>query len=109
LLTQTRCQCGSLRTKKIVKGPSAWQFRYYETIDGSQIRKRATIGIVEQRRTEAAARQAVAPLLMKLNSKAPGAGAETPAAMIYWHVEEELPGRFSTQISYCRWGTCTSG
>jgi hypothetical protein len=37
--------CGSLRTKQIVKGPNAWEFRYYETIDGSQIRKRATIGL----------------------------------------------------------------
>ena len=94
--------CGGLRTKKIVKGPSAWEFRYYETIDGSQIRKSATIGTVEQHRTEAAARQAVAPLLLKLNSKGPRAGAVTLAALIDWHDEEELPERFSARISYCR-------
>ena len=102
MFTRTRCQCGSLRKKKIVKGPSAWEFRYYETVDGSQNRKSATIGTVEQHRTEAAARQAVAPLLLKLNSKAPRAGAVKLAALIDWHVEEELPERFSTRISYCR-------
>ena len=85
-----------------MKGPGAWEFRYYETVVGFQNRKSATIGTVEQHRTEAAPRQAVAPLHLKLNSKAQHAGAVTLAALIDWHVEEELPERFSTRISYCR-------
>src|SRR5208283_2009958 len=49
---------------------------------------------------EAAARQAVAALLLKLNSEAPHIGAVTFAALIGRYVEEELPERFSTRISY---------
>src|SRR5208283_511355 len=93
-------QYGGLRKKKRAKGPDAWEFRYYETVGGSRNRKSTTIGTVEQYRNEAAARQAVAALLLKLNSEAPHIGAVTFAALIDRYVEEELPERFSTRISY---------
>jgi integrase len=89
-----------LRKKKRAKGPDAWEFRYYETVGGSRNRKSTTVGTVEQYRNEAAARQAVAALLLKLNSEAPHIGAVTFAALIDRYVEEELPERFSTRISY---------
>jgi integrase len=100
LFTRTRYQYGGLRKKKRAKGPDAWEFRYYETVGGSRDRKSTTIGTVEQYRNEAAARQAVAALLLKLNSEAPHIGAVTFAALIDRYVEEELPERFSTRISY---------
>src|SRR5437870_1733510 len=59
-----------------------------------------TIGTVEQYRNEAAARQAVAGLLLKLNSETPQVGSVTFAALVGRYVEEELPERFSTRISY---------
>ncbi len=72
---RTRYQFGSLRRKKRAKGPDAWEFRYYETVGGSRDRKSMTIGTLDQYRNEAAARPAVAALLLKLNSEAPHAGA----------------------------------
>ena len=47
-----------------------------------------------------AARQAVAALLLKLNSEVPQSGAVTFAALVDRYEEEELPERFSTRISY---------
>ena len=112
MFTRTRYQYGGLRKKKRAKGPDAWEFRYYETVGGSRNRKSTTVGTVEQYRNEAAARQGVAALLLKLNSEAPHIGTVTFAALIDRYVEEELPERFSTRISYlsmvnshirCKW------
>lgn len=54
----------------------------------------------EQYPSKAAARQAVAALLLKVNSEPPHAGAVTVAALVDRYVEEELPERFSTRTSY---------
>jgi len=90
----------SLRKKRRAKGPDAWEFRYYETVGQSRQRRSKTIGTVEQYLNNAAARQAVAALLLKLDSEAPPAGAVTFATLVDRYVEEELPERFSTRISY---------
>ena len=100
MFTRTRYQYGSLRKKKRAKGPDAWEFRYYETIGESRKRRSRTVGTVEKYRNQAAARQAVAALLLKLNSEVPQSGAVTFAALVDRYVEEELPERFSTRISY---------
>ena len=100
MFTRTRYQFGSLRKKKRAKGPDAWEFRYYESVGGTRHRIHMTVGTVGQYRNEAAARQAVAALLLKLNSEAPQAGPVTFAALVDRYVEEELPERFSTRISY---------
>ena len=55
---------------------------------------------VEQYPNKAAARQAVAALLLKLNSEVPHAGPVTFATLVDRYVEDELPERFSTRISY---------
>jgi hypothetical protein len=89
-----------LRKKKRAKGPDAWEFRYYETVGESRKRRSRTVGTVEKYRNEAAARQAVAALLLKLNSEVPQSGAVAFAALVDRYVEEELPERFSTRISY---------
>jgi len=100
LFTRTRYQYGSLRKKERVKGPDAWEFRFYETVGGSRERRTVTIGTVEQYRNEAAARLAVSALLLKLNSEASRARAVLFAALVDRYVEEELPERFSTRVSY---------
>jgi len=89
-----------LRKKKRAKGPDAWEFRYYETVGASRSRRSTTIGSVEEYQNETAARQAVAALLLKLNSEAPHIGAVTFTALIDRYIAEELPERFSTRISY---------
>ena len=100
MFTRTRYQSGSLRTKKRAKGPDAWEFRYYENVGQARQRRSKTVGTVEQYPSKAAARQAVAALLLKVNSEPPHAGAVTFAALVDRYVEEELPERFSTRISY---------
>ena len=100
MFTRTRYQYGSLRKKERVKGPDAWEFRFYETVGGSRERRTVTIGTVEQYRNEAAARLAVSALLLKLNSEASRARAVLFAALVDRYVEEELPERFSTRVSY---------
>lgn len=89
-----------MRRKKRAKGPDAWEFRYYEQIGGSRQRRHLTVGTLDQYRNEAAARQAVAGRLLKLNLEAPQAGAVTFAALIDRYIEDELPERFSTRTSY---------
>ena len=100
MFTRTRYQYGSLRKKKRAKGPDAWEFRYYETVGASRDRRSTTIGSVVEYQNETAARQAVAALLLRLNSEAPNIGVVTFTALIDRYVAEELPERFSTRISY---------
>ena len=100
MFTRTRYQYGSLRKKERAKGPDAWEFRYYETIGQSRPRRSATVGTVDQYPNKAAARQAVAGLLLKLNSETPTAGGVTFAALVDRYLAEELPERFSTRVSY---------
>ena len=100
MFTRTRYQYGSLRKKKRAKGPDAWEFRYYETVGESRKRRSTTIGTVEEYRNETAVRQAVAALLLKLNSEAPHLGTVTFAALLDRYVEDEMPDRFSTRMSY---------
>jgi len=89
----------SLRKKRRAKGPDAWEFRYYETVGQSRQRRSTTVRTVEQYPNRAAARQAVAALLLKLNSEVPHAGPVTFATLVDRYVEDELPERFSTRIS----------
>jgi integrase len=100
LFTRARYQYGSLRRKKRAKGPDAWEFRYYDTVGQSRERKSKTVGTVEQYPNKATARQAVSALLLRLNSEAPQAGTVPFAALVDRYLEEELPERFSTRISY---------
>ena len=100
MFTRSRYQFGSLRKKRRAKGPDAWEFRFYEQIGKSRKRKHMTVGTVDQYRNEAAARQAVAALLLKLNSEAPRVEVVTFAALMDRYIDEELPERFSTRISY---------
>ena len=100
MFTRTRYQYGSLRKRRRIKGPDAWEFRYYETLGQSRPRRTATVGTVDEYPTKAAARQAVAALLLKLNSEAPTAGVVSFAAVVDRYLEEELPERFSTRESY---------
>ena len=102
MFTPTRYQYGSLRHRKRVRGPDAWEFRYYDTIDGNRNRVHVTIGTMEKYPTETAAREAVEALLMKLNSKSSLAHFVVPTVrgLIGRYKEEELPQRYSTRKSY---------
>ncbi len=102
LFTQTRYQFGSLRRRKRATGPDAWEFRYYETIDGNRNRVHVTIGTTEEYSTETAAREAVEARLMKLNSETHRAHFVVPTvrSLIDRYREEELSQRYSTQKSY---------
>jgi integrase len=101
-LTRTRYQFGSLRRKERKKGPDAWEFRYYETVNGTRKRVQETIGTVERYPTEAAARKAVEGLLLKLNADSPQGQFVVPSfgALIDRYLMEELPERYSTRKSY---------
>ena len=74
-------QNGSVIRAERQRGPDVWEFRWREPgADGKRKHRRMVLGSVEQLVDEAAARQAISPLLPELNRG--GAGLKTRSMTI---------------------------
>ena len=96
-------QFGNLTRKKRAKGPDTWEFRFYESTEqGQRRRKSCIVGNVAQYPTKAQAQKAVEALLLKLNSETPQQRMAVVSfgAICDRYLEEELPERYSTAKSY---------
>lgn len=100
MFNRARYQFGSFRQKRRSKGPNAWEFRYYEIVDGVRRRSHLTLGTVAEYPTETAIRKVAAAFLLKLNSEAPSTVVPRFETVIDRFVAEEFPDRHSTRMSY---------
>ena len=76
-MRRTRFQYGSLQLVKRKRGQSAWEYRWYETMfDGIRRRRSLVVGSLEQYPNEAAAKKAIASLLVTINAESPHSGLE---------------------------------
>ena len=100
MFNRARYQFGSFRQKKRAKGPNAWEFRYYEIVDGVHKRSHMTLGTVAEYPTETAVRKAAEAFLLKLNSEVPSIVVPRFEAVIDRFVTEEFPDRHATRMSY---------
>jgi len=67
----------SLQLAERKRGQRAWEYRWYESMaDGSRRRRSLVVGSLEQYPNEAAAKRAVASLLVNINAESPGFGLE---------------------------------
>jgi integrase len=94
-----------LRVKSRENGLKVWEFRYYDPLpDGTRSLKAVTVGTVEEFTSEAAIRKSptVQAILMRINAAHPlgPVTASTMGALIARYEREEMPGRYSTRISY---------
>ena len=88
---------------ELVKGKrqDVWTFRFYELgADGKRHNRRIRVGTKEQYPTESAALTAVEGLRLSVNSGKLQAANPRFGAVIGRYLREELPERFSTQVSY---------
>jgi len=71
-MRRTRYQQGSLQLVERKHGPRAWEYRWYEPMpDGSRRRRSLVVGSQDQYPNEAAAKRAVASLLVNINAESP--------------------------------------
>ena len=76
-------QFGNLTRKKRAKGRDTWEFRYYESTEqGDRRRKSCIVGTVEKLPTKAHAQKAVEALLLTLNSETPQQRMAGPSARL---------------------------
>jgi integrase len=62
-------QQGSLKRVRRKRGPSVWEYRYFDTIDGERKRRKAIIGTVVQYPTKSEARRASEYLRLQVNAE----------------------------------------
>ena len=99
-MRRVRYQFGSLQLLQGVQ-QEVWTFRFYETgPDGKRHYKRIRIGTKAQYPTETAALKAVDALRLSVNTGTFRAAPVLFGVVIERYLREELPERFSTQISY---------
>jgi hypothetical protein len=71
-MRRTRYQQGNLQLVERKRGPRAWEYRWYEPLaDGQRKRRSMVVGTLEQYPNEAAAKRAVASLLVDINAESP--------------------------------------
>ena len=71
-MRRTRYQQGNLQLVERKRGPCAWEYRWYEPLaDGQRKRRSMVVGTLEQYPNEAAAKRAVASLLVDINAETP--------------------------------------
>ena len=76
-MRRTRFQHGCLQLAERKRGQRAWEYRWYEPLaDGSRRRRSLVVGSLEQYPNEAAAKRAVASLLVNINAESPRFGLE---------------------------------
>ena len=101
MFSRQRYQFGSLARKERKKAGDVWEFRYYErTSDGRPQRRAIRVGDVAQYPTRADALRAIGALRLRINPDGIGFGPVTMAALIDKYLEEELPERHCTRVSY---------
>lgn len=99
-MRRVRYQFGSLQVVKGAK-QDIWTFRFYQPgADGKREYRRIRVGTTEQYPTENAALKALEGLRLSVNSGKLQVANPTFGAIIERYQREELPERFSTQISY---------
>ena len=92
-MRRTRYQQGNLKLAERKRGPRAWEYRWYESLaDGSRKRRSLVVGSVEQYPNEAAAKRAVASLLVNINAESPRFSLEAVSVqtLIEHYREKEL-------------------
>jgi integrase len=115
--SRQRYQYGCLTRMRRVRSEDVWQFRFYETTQEGQRRRRArTVGSVAQYPTKGAALRVIEPFRLRLNLQHRFGRPTTLRVLADRYVEQELPElRYSTQLSYLsalnqwigpRWGDC---
>jgi integrase len=100
--SRQRYQYGCLTRMRRVRSEDVWQFRFYETTQEGQRRRRArTVGSVAQYPTKGAALRVIEPFRLRLNLQHRSGLQVLGELLAYQIVEQELPGlRYSTQRSY---------
>jgi integrase len=97
---RVRYQFGSLELQKGAK-QDVWTFRFYQPgADGKRQYRRVRVGTTQQYPTESAALKAVEGFRLSVNTGKLQAANPTFGAVIGRYLREELPERFSTQVSY---------
>ena len=99
-MRRVRYQFGSL---ELVEGAKqdVWTFRFYQPgADGKREYRRIRVGTTEQYPTETAALKALEGLRLSVNSGKLQVANPMLGAVIERYQREELPERFSTQVSY---------
>lgn len=92
-MRRTRFQHGSLQLAERKRGQRAWEYRWYEPMaDGSRRRRSLVVGSLEQYPNEAAAKRAVASLLVNINAESPRFGLEplSVQTLVEHYKEKEL-------------------
>lgn len=92
-MRRTRFQHGCLQLAERKRGQRAWEYRWYEPLaDGSRRRRSLVVGSLEQYPNEAAAKRAVASLLVNINAESPRFGLEPVSVrtLIEHYQEKEL-------------------
>ena len=115
--SRQRYQYGCLTRMRRIRTEDVWQFRFYETTQTGQRKRRArTVGTVAQYPTKRDALRVIEPFRLRLNLHHRFGRPTTIRALADRYVEQELPDlRYSTQRSYLsmlgqwigpRWGDC---
>jgi integrase len=106
MFERTKYQAGSLTKEPRMRQPDIWVFRWRETApDGQRIRRKVTVGTVDEYRTESAAKKALAVLRIDTNPE-PSKGSHpvlmTMGQLITHYRQHELgPVRWmGTRIIY---------
>jgi integrase len=92
-MRRTRYQQGNLQLAERKRGPRAWEYRWYESQpDGSRKRRSMVVGSLEQYPNEAAAKRAVASLLVTINAESPRFSLEAVSVqtLVAHYCEKEL-------------------
>jgi integrase len=104
MFERTKYQAGSLTKEPRMRQPDIWVFRWRETApDGQRIRRKVTVGTVDEYRTESAAKKALAVLRIDTNPE-PSKGSHpvlmTMGQLITHYRQHELgPVRYSKSAS----------
>ena len=115
--SRQRYQYGCLTRMRRIRTEDVWQFRFYETTQTGQRKRRArTVGTVAKYPTKRDALRVIEPFRLRLNLHHRFGRPTTIRALADRYVEQELPDlRYSTQRSYLsmlgqwigpRWGDC---
>jgi integrase len=92
-MRRTRYQQGNLQLAERKRGPRTWEYRWYETqVDGMRKRRSMVVGSLEQYPNQAAAKKAVAALLITINAESPRSNLEAVGVqtLIAHYCEKEL-------------------
>jgi len=90
VLRRERYQNGSLKTEKRCSGPDVWVYCWRESVGRRTVQRKCIIGIVQQYKTETAARKAVDGLRLEINAEAVSLYPMTIRELAEHYREKEL-------------------